>query len=954
LRSEEERYAYAQRLLGRLTFLYFLQRKGWLDGDRAYIRKQTSHLDGAHLFNFFYDLFEILNTEGTHTKTKGEIPYLNGSLFEREPYSKAQMSKISDACSPLLRYILRTLDQYNFTISESTLLDKEVAVDPELLGSLFESMLPESERGDKGVFYTHQDEMLFMSREVLRVYLDRCRDLTNDQVYHLAYGLDLPQESKFEPKIAREIKDKVREIRILDPAVGSGGFLMAALQVLLEVRGRLNKIIGTVEPDYDSKLEIIQKNIFGVDIEGEAIELARLRLWLTLVVDESLENIRPLPNLDYNLHQGDSLRVSEFDKTRQTKISMDMTVRAALTNQIATTREEYARAHGKDKELKKRNLDSALRKLVELETGAKLPKVVPFSYRAFFADVMANGGFDAILMNPPYITQEEIGRLPGQNPAHYKSEIVDDIKLLTSNKFQPNKQSDISVYFHVRSLTLLREGGVAVVIATGKWLDVKYGVPLQQYFLQHSTIECIYDSVDRSFSAEVNTVITVIRKPSNPLDSTGQNSVRFVYFKTAYRQVTGDIVREVRSYSQPGTYMKDKYRATIRSQHQLSQDGLTVVESADDDEDGEASPRRIKGKQPSEPSAVYVGSKWGNLHLRAPAVYYEILAKGGTRLKPLGGLYGLARGATSGCIDFFVLRKVQAPYREENLIRCENGFGRQFYFEERFCPPVLIEPEDISSFTLKRDALSLRIFRCAEEKSNLKGTHALEYIEWAEKSTDAKVTIIQGQDKGKKVRIPELATVASHEPWYNVPEVPPSRILVPRRVKNRQVVPLCEVPLYCSDRFYAVYSDKTEDLWLYFNSALFRLFLELNGRTEGAGALSIMVYEYKQCPAIDPLPSLSKKFLKLQQFRNRVAYRLVNIAEQGPLEFDQEDRRYLDDLVLQEIGFENPKERARVLQDVYAWLKARVLERLTKPKTAPESAAVSEKKRKQADLREFQ
>jgi len=955
LKSEEETYGYAQRLLGRITFLYFLQRKGWLDGDRAYLKKWTKGLDGRKLFDLLYDLFDILNTETNQDKSKGNIPYLNGSLFEREPYSEAQIKKISEACGPLLQDILRVFDQYNFTISESTPLDKEVAVDPELLGSLFESMLPESERGDKGTFYTHQDEMLFMAREALRVYLTRFSDLLNrDQIFHIVYGLNLPRESRIEPKVAREVKDRLKEIKILDPAVGSGGFLMAALQALLEARSRLNIIIGTVETDYDAKLEIIEKNLFGVDIEREAIELARLRLWLTLVVDEFLENVRPLPNLDYNLHWGDSLKLLEFEKSRQSRIDIDQTVRNALLSQVARTREEYSRSHGKVKDAKRLQLENALRKLLELETGIKPAEVLPFSYRYFFADVMADGGFDVVLMNPPYIQQEDIGKLPGQNPKTYKVEIADDMKLVTDNKFSPNKQSDISVYFHIRSLSLLKEGGVAVVIATNKWLDTRYGVPLQEYFLLHSAIDCIYDSAYRSFSADVNTIITIIRKISQEASN---NLVRFVYYRIPFRQVTGELIHEVLSYHNEGLLLKDSYRITARTQRHLYKDGLSQEDSDPALENSNATliENKVNFSDESGRESTYVGSKWGNLHLRAPPVYYEILRRAGNRLKALGRLRKIVYGIKTGAIEFFILSRVDGTVPRPGLMRCKNGFGHELLLEKQFCRPILRDPEDISSYFLRSEEISFHLFMCGLHRHKLQGTYALKYIRWAETSPDAMVRVLRGKDRGKKVRIPDLATVGSREEWYQSPNLKPSKLLLPVIIKNRHVVPLCNEEIYGTNNYDIIYCDSPIDLWLYLNSSIFRLFMELNGRWEGAGALQIMVYEYKQCPVLDPLPTLSRKFRKLEQFKSRTAYRFVNITEQGPVEFDQDDRRELDDLVLQELGFEDQEERRKVLSDLYEWLQSRVRERLTKPKTAPESIAKSVGKRlKEADLREFQ
>lgn len=950
--SEEERYGYAQRVLGRITFLFFLQRKGWLDGDKAYIKKRTGKLDGSQLFDFLYELFDILNTEGNRDRSKGEIPYLNGSLFEREPYPKAKMQKISEACAPLIRDVLRTLDQYNFTISESTPLDKEVAVDPELLGSLFESMLPESERGDKGTFYTHQDEMLFMAREALRAYLSNFAELlTGDQIFHLVHGLNLPAASRLEPKVAREVKDKLKEIRVLDPAVGSGGFLMATLQTLLEARNRANKIIGTVEPDYDAKLEIIEKNLFGVDIEHEAIELARLRLWLTLVVDEFLENIRPLPNLDYNLHSADSLKISEFDKPRQTRIDTDQTVREALLSRIATTREEYSRSHAKDKDEKRLQLHSALRKLMELETGAKPPKVVPFSYRYFFADVMADGGFDVVLMNPPYIQQEDIGKLPGQNPLSYKTEIAADMKLIANHKFSPNMQSDISVYFHIRSLSLLKEDGVAVVIATNKWLDAKYGVPLQDYLLFHSAICCVYDSAYRSFSADVNTVVTVIRKKKK---GALNSLVRFVYFRIPFGQVTGELVSDVYKHPNESLLFNDLYRLTTRTQTHLYEDGLVEDETPRMDKLQEASLIEVPtGSVKVGNGKKYVGTKWGNLHLRAPAVFYEVVDKLGTRFKPLGKSYFIMRGTTTGAVDFFILRKIGED-GAKGLARCRNGFGKEFWLEKKFCSEALTDPEDIEGYEISRRRLTTCIFRCRLNRRELRGTKALEYIRWAEESGDAKVRIIRGRNRGRLVRISNLPTVKNRSEWYQLPDINAPRIMLPNIVKNRHVIPLCVDQLYSDDSFIGLYAEQSaEDLWLYLNSAVFRLFMELNGRSEGAGALHMMVYEYKQCPVLDPLPNLSRKFKLLRQFRSRAAHRIVNMAETGLLEFESEDRRELDDLVLEQIGFDDRKERDRILRSIYEWLQERVRERLTKPKTAPESV-ISSQRIQVHDLREFQ
>jgi len=950
--STAEAYGFAQRLLGRITFLYFLQRKGWLDKDRAYLKKRTQGLDGKKLIKFLYELFDILNTEGYEDKSKGVIPYLNGSLFEKERYSNAQMAKLMDACTPVVRDVLSVFDEYNFTISESTPLDKEVAVDPELLGSLFESMLPEAERGDKGTFYTHQEEMLFMAREALRVYLSRFPNLlTQEQVFYLVYGSELSEKQKIEPKVAREVKDLLRQIKILDPAVGSGGFLMAALQTILEVRARLNGIIGALEQAYDVKLETIENNLFGVDIEHEAMELARLRLWLTLVVDESLENIRPLPNLDYNLHQGDSLKIPEFEKKlRQIRINVDHAIRNALLKQITTTREEYSRAHGKEKNSKRQELENALRSLLEIETGIKPPKVLPFSYRYFFADVIANGGFDIILMNPPYIEQRNIGKLPGQNPTSYKTEIREDSKILTDGKFTSNKQSDISIYFHARCLSLLKDGGAAVVIATSKWLDAKYGVPLQEHLIRNSAIDCVYDSAQRSFSADVNTVITIMRRLAEPnLD----NLVRFVYFKVSYKDVDSSTIKSLLSVNREWRtpLMTQSYRIMTIRQRTLYEIGSTSF--LDTTQDNKNELRTKPSKVPEATKTDYVGSKWGNLFLRAPPVYYQILEKAAGRLKPIEQLFRVLRGTTSGADDFFFLKKCGDGSGGFSIYI--NGLGYKTRIEDHFCPPAVCDPEDTLRYEIEEKNLSYHIFMCREERQKLRGTYALKYIEWAETDPKSKVRVRRGKDRGKLVRVFDLPTTKSRRLWYQVSEIVPARLFLPEMVKNRHVIPMSEKPLCAADSFYLLYTDNPLDVWLYLNSSIFRLFMELNGRGEGAGALHMMVYEYKQCPIIHPMIKLSEKFSRLKHFKSRTAYRFINIAEQGPLELEQEDRKELDESVLTAMGFTEKEEREAALKEIYSWLLERVRERLLKPKTAPESVAKSiGRKRIQTDLREFQ
>ncbi|AMM42160.1 type IIS restriction endonuclease [Candidatus Desulfofervidus auxilii] len=297
----ERLYAFAQRFMGRLMFLYFLQKKGWLAGDKKFITNWFNKTKRERK-NFYQSIlkplfFEILNRKRPNDNSPfGKIPFLNGGLFEKD-YD--ELVYIPDTT---IENILKFLNFYNFTISEEVPLEVEVAVNPEMLGKIFESMLPEYERGEKGTFYTPRPIVHYMCRESLKEYLVSFSDIPRYKI------LPLIEEGRVKQLTATEAKkvyELLRNVKILDPAVGSGAFLVGMMQEIIRLRKALGSILEEKILDAELKREIIQENLYGVDIEPEAIEIARLRLWLSLVVDE--EKPEPLPNLDYKILQGNSL-----------------------------------------------------------------------------------------------------------------------------------------------------------------------------------------------------------------------------------------------------------------------------------------------------------------------------------------------------------------------------------------------------------------------------------------------------------------------------------------------------------------------------------------------------------------------------------------------------------------------------------------------------------------------
>ena len=303
---------YVKKMMGRITFLHFLQRKGWMCGDLNYMQNmfekspyKNDYLDSV-LEPLFFGILntkpaerEALFTENGWDKNQLEewknIPYLNGGLFERTEEDIYESRFPAEYFQRLFQFF----SEYNFTIDENDPNDAEVGVDPEMLGKIFENLLEDNK--DKGAFYTPKEIVRYMCQESLIAYLDTNTSIASDKIRKFVLFpeegvVDIPENKK--PKLLEALKD----VKICDPAIGSGAFPMGLLNELLHCREVLS---GEQYNRAEIKKSIIQNNIYGVDIEKGAVDIARLRFWLSIVVDE--ETPSPLPNLDYKIMQGNSL-----------------------------------------------------------------------------------------------------------------------------------------------------------------------------------------------------------------------------------------------------------------------------------------------------------------------------------------------------------------------------------------------------------------------------------------------------------------------------------------------------------------------------------------------------------------------------------------------------------------------------------------------------------------------
>lgn len=336
---------FAKRLLGQIVFIYFLQKKGWLgvgrdpktgnfqdwgNGPKDFLRSlfEKRILD---YHNFFNDILEPLFYEALARPRKDEdsyysrfnckIPFLNGGLFEPlNDYSWYSIDILIE--NKIFKKIFDTFDTYNFTVKEDEPLEREVAVDPEMLGKVFENLLEVKDRKSKGAFYTPREVVHYMCQQSLINYLDTNINISREDIELFIHLGDFTNEGELElPKevIGNYIKidELLKNVKIADPAVGSGAFPVGMMNEIVKARSVLSRFFSEEVQDnrtnYNLKRETIENSLYGVDIEPSAVDIAQLRFWLSLIVDEqSIEHIRPLPNLDHKIMCGNSL-LEEFE-----------------------------------------------------------------------------------------------------------------------------------------------------------------------------------------------------------------------------------------------------------------------------------------------------------------------------------------------------------------------------------------------------------------------------------------------------------------------------------------------------------------------------------------------------------------------------------------------------------------------------------------------------------------
>ena len=674
---------FAQTLFNRLLFIHFISRKGWLtfNGSADYLNALWNDYQDnpGRRGNFHADRLAPLFHEGMNTPESdrragvsaliGQVPFLNGGLFEPNARDQQNIPVPDDAIAEIIGS-RGLFNRYNFTVMEATPLDTEVAVDPEMLGKLFEETV--NERHSHGAYYTPRPVVAFMCREAIKGYLtadpaaDPAAALPPEQIAAL---VDDGNAAAVTHTQAAALATRLGAVKALDPACGSGAFLLGMLQEIMAVNATLFRAGVTPESLYQQKLDLIRRNLHGVDQDANAVHIAMLRLWLSLAVEfDGPGPPPPLPNLDMKLREGDALTAAAPDAIQPDFTDYDLAAKN-LGGLIA----DYTDANDAGK--KDRLRDEIAAAKAAIRGGVPAPEGA-LDWRVDFADVHAAGGFDLVIANPPYVRQEEIA------PADYKN------RLLQAYPAAAVGRSDLYCYFYARALQLLKTGGLQAFVCSNSWLDVGYGAKLQEYLLDNATIEAIYESaVERQFStAAINTIISFIRRGP---------------------PAAGHETRFVR--------LLEEFDAAVKPAGQKRIIAKTAAELRAAGTD----PEKVKpaNKRGHGGSRGYVGDKWGGKYLRAPDIYHHILAKYGDKLVRLGDIATVRFGIKTGANQFFYLK----PDRI-----------KEFGIEAEFLAPIMTSPTESRSLIVNPATLPYRVFMCHQDRADLKGTGALGYIEWGE------------------------------------------------------------------------------------------------------------------------------------------------------------------------------------------------------------------------------
>jgi len=938
--------AFVHILLNRLMFLYFIERKGYLLGpdggpSRHFVRevwrayrdaRKTGHAGPDTFYDAFLKpiFFEAFNRKFDRrpeylarfpdwlVRALASAPYLNGGLFSEREVDRASIAVPDQAFSWLFDFLPDgatpgLFERYHFTIVETSRLDEEVAVDPEVIGRVYESLVNRLTERDTateaGVFYTPRTEIDLMGRLALTEALARRLNASKDKrriLTEFVFALDEDEARRASERVTRadlwpDLDKALRTIRVLDPACGSGSFLVGMLLILDELEARCDQALhGGSERPYNRRKRIIAEQLYGVDCLEWAVRVAELRLWLQLVVETPLQpeelTLDPLlPNLDFKVRVGDSLiqTIGPVDVTnlelRSDRLSSAMrgriSVFAGRKKRHCYGRSDAPTAQNIRQE--ENHLFAEILMDLEMATRQRLKEV---------QSQIAGGGANPRLiatLPPSEAEAREVARLREE-----RARLEEELRQILAAREAFQMGEPLPFVPDISFAEVAQAGGFDLIIGNPPYVRQEQVADPLGRFERDEYLRRIRDAVQKAWPQAqgvhalggrndylVYFYLLTLRRlartgafcfiTSNAwLDvDYGKDLQEFLLRHAHLRMVVDNRAR--RSFARADvntviTLISRVSRSPLARDEARSRavrfvafrrpfeevESAVVVEEIEEAQGRLVRPEfRVVVKDQDSlldeglGDRKYEGGKWGGRYLRAPDIYFTILEKGKGKLVRLGEIAEVRRGITTGANEFFYLEPVGRSVAEVARIedpmtpvRVRNGAGWEGEIEAAWLKPVIKSPREIKTIRVRLEDLRYLIFMKPEK---VKGVVELgENFYFQPPYPFASIYISWGAGEG----YPQRATCAHRWPWWDLGTWGEPSFFWPDAYNHRFLIPESERGIHGDKRFFILYvTDQNRTVvgaWL--NASITPLFIELEGISNlGEGVIYTNVYWLK-------------------------------------------------------------------------------------------------------------
>ena len=961
--DEEWAHAYALQFINRLMFLYFIQKKRWLGDDSEFVKsywstyKQTRQAQDTFVNKWLSILFfEAFNKKFSnphwlppkYQEILKQTPFLNGGLFKQNTLDRKHIVNIADT---VFEKIFEFLQKYNFTITEDSPIEQEVAVDPEMIGKVYESLVNVS---DAGIFYTPRTEITLMCRLAL---VDRLVNEFGNEYRVIFYRLlfsfldedkEVADQAISDHNLWKDIDHFIRNLDIVDPAVGSGSFLVGMLNILTDLTKRANGQLGMHERDYDIKKRIIGRSLYGVDVMDWAVHVCELRLWLQLVVETELKpeqlTLEPLlPNFTFNIRHGDSL-VQEVGGVNLTHLKLSG-LSTQIKGKITQLKAEKLKYYNNEENCKFKTETAIFQEEIRVFKEILDEQIDKCKERLIIIDkTIQEEGTQSSLFGEEEPKQENLMK---QSYEREKEEINRELAGISEAHLTLKEKTDIPFVWNISFAEIFagEKEGFDIVVGNPPYVrqelianpfENKEDYSEEEWRKRKKTykeklMQSVYCTFPNFFYFNEAT-----KKAKRKMDA---KSDLYIYFyihglsllndKGIFCFVTSNSWLDVGYGNDLREFLLRRVPIHMIIDNQVkrtfkSADINTVICLF-------GSPRIKKQDYEDSLNPKFVMFCVSFDHVLDSIIFEEIedvrerttrqeyrvmpksveeLLDAGTDKSKLGRLDAYIGDKWGGKylrapdIYYTILEKgkdkiVRLGDIAEVRFGIKTGANEFFYLsqekidewgiEEEFLRHVIISPRDCDSIFVNNGSKLKKVFVCSKEKEDLKRTNALNYIDWGEKRKFHQRPSCQGRRR-----------------WYEFPSREWAKILWPMIHNDRLNVFWNNHNIAVDHNLFEIHTGNPDDIWASLSCSWQFLFRELYGRSNlGEGALKTEGIDIKELIVLKP-EYLSSKTDIIIKSRELFAKRISKSVFE---EIKLLDRKTLDDIVFDVIGLTNDERK---------------------------------------------